>query len=95
MFPGGTRADPARISQSRWNYACTHGELGVSPKIVGGLGRHVEGLSEALVRAGHEVTVVTGDSPKLPEKQVVQGVEVLRALPINLQVAILWKRSCC
>ena len=61
-----------RVLMVSWEYP---------PKIVGGLGRHVEGLSEALVRAGHEVTVVTGDSPKLPEKQVVQGVEVLRALP--------------
>lgn len=88
-------ADPARISQSRWNYACTHGELGVSPKIVGGLGRHVEGLSEALVRAGHEVTVVTGDSPKLPENKWFKVSRFSEPSPINLQVAILWKRSCC
>mgnify|MGYP000906025349 FL=1 len=51
------------------------------PKIVGGLGRHVEGLSEALVRNGHEVTVVTADAPKSRERETVRGVEVWRALP--------------
>jgi len=51
------------------------------PKIVGGLGRHVEGLSEGLVKLGHQVTVVTAETPKLQEREIVEGVEVLRALP--------------
>lgn len=51
------------------------------PKIVGGLGRHVEGLSEALVKLGHRVTVVTNDIPQSRDREVVSGVEILRALP--------------
>jgi len=51
------------------------------PKIVGGLGRHVEGLSEALVKRGHRVCVVTADIPKARNQEITEGVEVWRALP--------------
>ncbi|MBC7476398.1 MAG: glycogen/starch synthase, partial [Candidatus Sericytochromatia bacterium] len=38
-----------RILMLTWEYP---------PKVVGGLARHVEDLSNALVRAGHDVHVV-------------------------------------
>lgn len=61
-----------RILMISWEYP---------PKIVGGLGRHVEGLSEALVKKGHRVSVVTADIPKAREQEIVAGVEIWRALP--------------
>lgn len=48
------------------------------PKVVGGLARHVDELSAALVRAGHEVHVVTADDPKSPEFEVFKGINVHR-----------------
>lgn len=49
------------------------------PLVVGGISPHVEGLSAALVRAGHEVVVLTLHHPEAPDDAVVNGVRVLRA----------------
>ncbi|MFN3432375.1 MAG: glycogen/starch synthase, partial [Candidatus Sericytochromatia bacterium] len=46
------------------------------PRIVGGIARHVEELSEALVKQGHEVHVVTADHPNTLEHEVVNGVHL-------------------
>lgn len=54
------------------------------PFVVGGIAAHVDGLARALVRAGHEVTVLTlqrhePGRPHVPDEEVVDGVRVLRA----------------
>ena len=49
------------------------------PLVVGGLAAHVDGLSRALARAGHEVVVLTLHHPDAPDDSMVEGVRVLRA----------------
>ncbi|GAA1035572.1 glycosyltransferase family 4 protein [Virgisporangium ochraceum] len=60
----------ARILMLSWEYP---------PVVVGGLGRHVHALSTALVRAGHEVTVVTRHAPGAPLEEYAEGVRIVRA----------------
>jgi glycogen(starch) synthase len=48
------------------------------PAVVGGLGRHVHALSEAMAAAGHEVTVVSRHAPGAPADEVVNGVRIVR-----------------
>ncbi|MBI3687097.1 MAG: glycosyltransferase family 4 protein [Actinobacteria bacterium] len=48
------------------------------PVLVGGLGRHVHALAEALARAGHEVTVITRYADGAAQDEVVAGVRVIR-----------------
>jgi glycogen(starch) synthase len=48
------------------------------PKVVGGLARHVDELSAALVRAGHDVHVVTANADNAPEYEVFKGIKVHR-----------------
>jgi 1,4-alpha-glucan branching enzyme len=48
------------------------------PMMVGGLSRHVFDLSRAMVRAGHEVHVVTSHVDGYPDYEVNQGVHVHR-----------------
>lgn len=48
------------------------------PRVVGGLARHVEELSAALVRAGHDIHVITADSEGAPEFENYNGVKVYR-----------------
>lgn len=48
------------------------------PQVVGGLGRHVADLSEALVKLGEEVHVLTQDAPGAPLLENVNGVHVHR-----------------
>ncbi|MBI6545156.1 MAG: glycosyltransferase family 4 protein, partial [Cyanobacteria bacterium NC_groundwater_1444_Ag_S-0.65um_54_12] len=59
-----------RIAMLTWEYP---------PRIVGGIARHVEELSQALVNHGHEVHVFTADHPEVPEHEIVQGVHLHRA----------------
>jgi glycogen(starch) synthase len=59
-----------RIAMVSWEYP---------PLVVGGLAAHVDGVSRALVRAGHEVVVLTLHHPDVPDDSVVDGVRVLRA----------------
>ncbi len=49
------------------------------PRIVGGLSRAVEGLSEALVKQGVEVWVITLPHPGTGKYEVINGVKVIRA----------------
>lgn len=58
-----------RILMLSWEYP---------PRIVGGIARHVEEISEALVAQGHEVHVVTADHPGTPERETVNGVHLHR-----------------
>lgn len=51
------------------------------PKVVGGLARHVEELSVALVKAGHDVHVVTADAEGAPASEVYRGIKVHRVKP--------------
>jgi glycogen(starch) synthase len=58
-----------RILMLSWEYP---------PRIVGGIARHVEELSEALVVQGHEVHVVTANHPNTLEHETVHGVHLHR-----------------
>lgn len=51
------------------------------PKIVGGISRVAQELSEALVKQGWSVIVVTASHPGAPEQESVNGVEVTRVDP--------------
>ncbi len=59
-----------RVAMVSWEYP---------PLVVGGLAAHVHGLATAMVRAGHEVVVLTRAHPYAPDDSVVEGVRVLRA----------------
>ena len=48
------------------------------PRIVGGIARHVYGLSRALTRIGVEVLVFTCEFPGTPREEKVNGVRVFR-----------------
>lgn len=48
------------------------------PRVVGGLGRHVNALARALAAQGHDVHVVTRDHPDAPPEEVLEGVHVVR-----------------
>jgi glycogen synthase len=49
------------------------------PLVIGGIAAHVDGLSRALARAGHEVVVLTLHHPDAPDDSMVEGVRVVRA----------------
>lgn len=51
------------------------------PKIVGGIARHVYDLSNALVKQGVEVHVITADFPNTPAEEVENGVHIYRVTP--------------
>ncbi|SMQ82880.1 Glycosyltransferase involved in cell wall bisynthesis [Bacillus sp. OV166] len=53
------------------------------PNIVGGLSRHVFGLSVHLAEKGHEVHVLTAINGNLPSFENMDGVNVHRVKPIN------------
>lgn len=46
---------------------------------MGGIARHVEDLSKALAKQGHEVYVVTLDFPGAPNYEALDGVKIYRA----------------
>ncbi|MEY4371772.1 MAG: hypothetical protein RL219_541 [Actinomycetota bacterium] len=48
------------------------------PLVVGGISAHVEGLAQAMVRAGHEVVVLSLHHPDVDDDTVVRGVRILR-----------------
>lgn len=48
------------------------------PRIVGGISRHVEEISEALVAQGHRVTVITADHPGTAAYEERKGVHIYR-----------------
>jgi glycogen synthase len=55
------------------------------PNVVGGLSRHVYGLSVHLAEQGHEVHVVTAGNGGLSAYEIVKGVHVHRVTPLNNQ----------
>lgn len=59
-----------RILMLSWEYP---------PKVVGGLARHVQELSEALAQRGHEIHVLTAECPGEPLDGQKNGVWVHRA----------------
>ena len=61
-----------RVLMLSWEYP---------PLLVGGLGRHVHALAEAMARAGHQVTVLTrhpAPAEQVPYDEVLGGVRVVR-----------------
>jgi glycogen(starch) synthase len=69
------------------------------PLVVGGLGRHVDALSRALVAAGHEVCVVTRGAGPEAEEQIRHGVRVCRAAadPVDIgfttETLLAWSQA--
>ncbi|WP_084374923.1 glycosyltransferase family 4 protein [Neobacillus soli] len=55
------------------------------PNIVGGLSRHVYGLSVQLAELGHDVHVLTAGNRDLPSFERMDGVTVHRLKPVNEQ----------
>jgi glycogen(starch) synthase len=55
------------------------------PNVVGGLSRHVYGLSVHLAQLGHEVHVVTAGNGGLSAYEIMNGVHVHRVTPLNNQ----------
>ena len=53
------------------------------PRIIGGLARHVDGLSRALASLGHEVHVVTLDFPDAPREEQAGSLYVHR-VPVEI-----------
>ncbi len=49
-----------------------------SPRIVGGIARHCEGLAKALVKMGHSIDVITLDFPGASQYEEVEGVKIHR-----------------
>jgi glycogen(starch) synthase len=49
------------------------------PRVVGGIARHCEGLTKALVKQNHEVHLFTLDFPGSPSYEEMNGVKVYRA----------------
>lgn len=52
------------------------------PLLVGGLARHVQPLSETLVKQGHGVTVITQMASGTPEEELKNGVDIIRVNPL-------------
>jgi glycogen(starch) synthase len=48
------------------------------PRLIGGLGRHVDALTRALVAAGHEVHVISRSHPDAPASESRGGLHVTR-----------------
>jgi 1,4-alpha-glucan branching enzyme len=53
------------------------------PNIIGGLARHVHGLSESLAKLGYEIHVITTQSEDLPSFERKNGVYIHRVAPLN------------
>ncbi|KAA9026297.1 glycosyltransferase family 4 protein [Niallia endozanthoxylica] len=62
------------------------------PCIVGGLSRHVHGLTKSLAKKGHEIHVITTGSDTLPVLEKVDNVIVHRVHPLNVSEKdfLLW-----
>ena len=54
------------------------------PRIIGGLGTYAGEISQQLVKLGHDVTVVTMNDGKLPNRETWHGVEVHRPAHVDL-----------
>ncbi|MDQ1145043.1 glycogen(starch) synthase [Bacillus sp. SORGH_AS 510] len=76
---GGINCNPVE----RWNLKILMLCWEYPPNIVGGLSRHVAGLSMELAMLGHEVHVLTAGMDKLSAYENMNGVHVHRVQPIN------------
>lgn len=70
-------------SQAPWKLKILILSWEFPPNIVGGLSRHVVGLSTHLAENGHEVHVLTAGKTSLPTFEMVHGINVHRVRPIN------------
>jgi glycogen(starch) synthase len=59
-----------RVAMLSWEYP---------PLVIGGISAHVEGLAQAMARAGHEVVVFSLHHPDVDDDTTVNGVRILRA----------------
>ncbi|MEO6126116.1 MAG: glycosyltransferase family 4 protein [Ilumatobacteraceae bacterium] len=59
-----------RVLMLSWEYP---------PLVVGGIAAHVDGLARAMVRAGHDVVVLSLRTPEAPDDTVTEGVRIVRA----------------
>ena len=50
--------------------------------LVGGVEENIINTARKLIEKGHKVTVVTSNIPDRPEKEIIEGIEVLRAKPL-------------
>jgi glycogen synthase len=55
------------------------------PNVVGGLSRHVSGLSIHLARLGLNVHVLTAGNENLPSNEIINNVNIHRVKPLNEQ----------
>lgn len=53
------------------------------PHIIGGLARHVYGLSQGLKKMGHEVHVLTANPKNEIPDEIIEGVHIHRVSPLN------------
>lgn len=53
-------------------------DLGISPRIVGGIARHVNDLYPEIVKLGHEIHLITVEFGQCPAYEVVDGVHLYR-----------------
>ncbi|WP_394232956.1 glycosyltransferase family 4 protein [Niallia oryzisoli] len=62
------------------------------PHIVGGLSRHVHGLTKHLAEKGHEIHVITAGAESLPVMEQMDGVFIHRVKPLraNEKDFLLW-----
>jgi len=79
--PGLMEADVKR--QAAWKLKILILSWEFPPNIVGGLSRHVMGLSAQLADHGHEVHVLTAGNNNLPPFEIMNGITVHRVRPIN------------
>jgi glycosyltransferase involved in cell wall biosynthesis len=53
------------------------------PNVVGGLSRHVHGLSKSLLKLGYEIHVITTKTDDLPKLENGEGLHIHRVHPLN------------
>ncbi|MCM3725120.1 glycosyltransferase family 4 protein [Neobacillus cucumis] len=70
-------------SQAPWKLKILILSWEFPPNMVGGLSRHVVGLSTHLAENGHEVHVLTAGKNSLPTFEMMDGINVHRVRPIN------------
>ncbi|MEH7094005.1 glycosyltransferase family 4 protein [Neobacillus vireti] len=75
--------NPERKRQADWKLKLLILSWEFPPNIVGGLSRHVVGLSTHLSEQGHEVHVLTAGKNNLPSFEVINGINVHRVRPVN------------
>ena len=76
-------SNPERKPQAAWKLKLLILSWEFPPNIIGGLSRHVVGLSTHLSEQGHEVHVLTAGKHNLPSFEVMNGIFVHRVRPVN------------